>query len=194
MKRYDQAGLLVIWQEGLAEVYELHPNAWDRLEERCEHMVTAGIGQLRAARNAGDRATFAQRKLQGRMPLEPHEKMKLENRRDRADDKASAYYDALQNMGINPYAKVRHRPARPYTLKIDHDEEWQSIYRPIHEEWEELASLSYAERYRMMGMAGYERAEIEKARSMAGKMGQGPRVFVGVNDPQQVAAARLTNF
>ena len=31
-----------------------------------------------------------------------------------------------------------------------------------------------------MGMAGYTRQEIDEARRMAGKVGRGPRVFVGV--------------
>ena len=108
-------------------------------------MVTAGIGQLRAARNASDKASYAQRKLQGRMPFEPREKAKLEARRDKADTKAAAYYDALLGMGINPHAKVRPpRPPRPY-MKIDHGEEWVSIYRPIYEEWQQLQDVPLAD-------------------------------------------------
>jgi len=182
LKRYNQAGLLVIWQEGYAKEYELHPDAWDRLEERRQHMVTAGIGQLRAARNASDNASYAQRKLQSRMPLEPGQKMKLENRRDRADEKVAAYYEALLGMGIDPRAKVR--PPRPprYRNQIDHGEEWVSIYRPIVEMWDELAPAPFAERYRMMSYAGYEREDIDTARRLAGKVGRGPRHFKGFAD------------
>jgi hypothetical protein len=128
------------------------------------------------------------------MPLEPRQKMKLENRRDKADDKVAAHYDSLLTMGINPYIKVRPpRPPRPY-LKIDHAEEFASIHRPTMEVWDEFAPLPYADRYRLMGMAGYERKEIDKARFMAGKVGKGPRHFVGVGDgpthsqSQEVAA------
>jgi DNA-binding MarR family transcriptional regulator len=183
LKKFGQAGLLVIWDERRAKEYELHPNAWDRLEERREHMVTAGIGQLRAARNASSIATYAQRQLQGRMPLEPREKAKLTQRRDKADGKAAAHHDALLGMGINPFIKVGpKRESRPY-MKLD--------YRPIIDLWQELAPLPFADRYRLMGFAGYERKEIDIARRMGGR---GPRHFVGVgqeathSQSQEVAA------
>jgi DNA-binding MarR family transcriptional regulator len=181
LKRFEQAGVLVIWQEGRAKEYELHPDAWDRLEERREYMVTAGIGQLRAARNANEIAAYAQHKLQGRMPLEPREKAKLEVRRDKADDKAAAYYEALLRMGIDPRAKVRHRPPR-LRNKFDHGEEWVSIHRPIVEMWDELAPSPFAERYRLMSFAGYEHKDIDTARRVAAKVGRGPRQFKGFSD------------
>jgi DNA-binding MarR family transcriptional regulator len=188
LKKFAQAGLLFIWQEGCAKVYELHPNAEERLEERREYMVTAGIGQLRAARNANEIAAYAQRKLQGRMPLEPGQKSKLENRRDRADQKAAASYDALLSMGIDPRAKVRQCPPR-HRIRVDHGEEWVSIHRPIVEMWDELAPSSFADRYRMMGMAGYTRREIDDAKRMAAKVGRGPLQFKGFHDPVQAAVA-----
>jgi DNA-binding transcriptional ArsR family regulator len=180
LKKFDRAGLLLELQEGRARWYELHPNAWDRLEERREHMVTAGIGQLRAARNASSIADFAQHKLQGRMPLEPREKAKLEVRRDKADAKAGAHYDSLLGMGINPYIKVGPKREPRAFMKIDHGEEWVSIHRPIYEQWQQLIDMTPAERFRMMLLAGYTRKEIDDAKRMAGRMGRGPRVFIGV--------------
>lgn len=188
LKRFTQTGLVLIWQEGRTKEYLLHPNAWDLLDDKREHMVTAGIGQLRAAKNASDKASYAQRKLQGRMPLEPRQKAKLEVRRDKADEKAAAHYDALFGMGIDPHAKVRHRPPRP-RLKIDLAEEWTSLYRPLFEQWEELAPLSFAERYRLLAFAGFERDEIDKARRRAGEFNSIPRQFVGVGEPSQEMAA-----
>jgi hypothetical protein len=188
VNRYDQSGLLFIWKQRRANVYELHPNFEERLDEARPQMTTYGIGQLRAARNASSIADFAQHKLDGRMPLEPGEKSKLENRRDKADAKAGAHHDALLGMGINPFIKVRPPgPPRSY-LKIDQGEEWVSIHRPIFEQWQELADLQFADRYRKLGMAGYTRQEIDAARRMATKVGRSPRQFVGVGQQEAVAA------
>jgi DNA-binding MarR family transcriptional regulator len=178
LKKFEAVGLLLTWLDGRANVHELHPNAEERLEERREHMVTAGIGQLRAARNANDKARFAHRKLQSRMPIEPREKARLENRRAQSDAKVDAYYESLTRMGINPYAKVAHRSAttivqedwsgfsedelaaldpdkpikmpRPETLRFDASEEWRSWGRDMWEVLELLGDCGIHDKIRLL--------------------------------------------
>ncbi len=142
LKRFMQVGLVMVAHYGRAKEYWLCSNAEEMLEELRESMVTAGMGQLRAARNASDTASYAHRQLRSNATLEPGKRAWLENRRDNCDAKARAIYESLTQRGINPHAKVRdrkeHQAPRPNTVRFDAVEEWRSWGRDL---WEVLLLL-----------------------------------------------------
>jgi DNA-binding MarR family transcriptional regulator len=166
LKRFIQAGLVMVAHYGRAKEYWLCSNAEEMLEELREHMVTAGKGQLSAGKNASDTASYAHRQLSSNAPLEPSKRAWLENRRDKCDAKASAIYASLESMGINPHAKVAHRTPRPNTIRFDAVEEWRSWGRDM---WEVLLLLGddkLEEKIRLLTVAEVgEDASIETYRN-----------------------------
>jgi hypothetical protein len=217
LRRMNDMGLLVVWQ-GKPYRYDLHPNFEEVLDDLRPLLPSYGIGAKRAKETARARAAFCDHQLEidSRMP-EDREKARLRARRDKYNKAELAYVAAMEDMGLNPWAKLVDRRdtrtivqddlgsltleelvsldpdppkkvSRPH-MKIDYGEQWVSVDRPIYEQWQELAPLPYAERYRLLSFADYEREEIDRARRMAGKMGRGPRQFVGVGEPAQEVAA-----
>jgi DNA-binding IscR family transcriptional regulator len=153
LKRVNQAGLLVVW-EGRAKSYELHPNAEELLEDRREHMTTAGIGQLRVARNHAAIGTYAQQRLTGRMQLDPGHRARLEQRRETNDGLALTMYESLALQGINPHARVAgYRQPRPPGLHLDPMEEWHSWGRDLWEVWRLLGDDSEQDKLRLLTIA-----------------------------------------
>lgn len=125
------------------------------------------------------RAAWADRELAKRIQREPRERAKLEARRDKYNAAAIAGADRLRGLGIDPSVKVIVRPPKPRLLRVDPAAGWEAA-RPIWESWQELIDVPAAERYRLLGFAGWERAEVDAARMMAAKAGKGARAFVGV--------------
>jgi transposase len=153
LKRFMQAGLLMCAHYGRAKEYWLRSNAEELLEEKREHMVTAGKGQLSAGRNASDTASYAHRQLRSKAPLEPSKRAWLENRCATKDAKARAIYDSLESMGINPYAKVAHRTPRPNTLRFDAAEEWRGWGRDTWETLQCFGDMELSEKIRLLTFA-----------------------------------------
>ncbi len=153
LKKFIQAGLVIVAHYGRAKEYLLCSNAEEMLEGIRPEMVTAGKGQLSAGKNASATASYAHRQLSGNAPLEPGKRAWLENRRDKCDAKASAIYASLESMGINPHAKVAHRTPRPNTLRFDAVEEWRSWGRDMWEVLELLGDCDMSEKIRLLTIA-----------------------------------------
>ena len=105
VKRFERAGLLLLWKAGREYWYELNPSAEELLDERREHMVTAGMGQAKKAHHGTEKAFDADRKLEALETTESDEAVKLELRRHRNAMIALAGYQALWRKGIKPRVK-----------------------------------------------------------------------------------------
>lgn len=178
LKRYRTAGLLFVWKEGRANVYQLHPNAEQRLEERREHMVTAGCAQLRMGRNESSRAEGYRYHMRRRRDLSQRDKARMGHRIEQANAKALACFDGLEDMGINPYVKVAHRRSKPKLLKVDPAAEWEKV-ADLWQMWrEELGDMPETQRRRTLEWAGFEPEEIDSMLQMAKRAGKRQRDFI----------------
>ncbi len=192
LKRFKQANLLQSVQEcGRATEYWLCSNAEELLEEKREHMVTSGKGQLSAGKNASDTASYAHRQLSSNAPLEPSKRAWLENRRDKCDAKASAIYASLESMGINPHAKVAHRTPRPNTVRFDAVEEWRSWGKDTWETLQCFGDMELSEKIRLLTVAEVgEDASIETYRNTRRAISE--RVDVALSLAQRRASLDFT--
>ncbi len=147
LRKLREAGLLVEW-EGWR--YSLHPDWEANLDELRPEMRSAGVGQTRAYRNTSARAAYLQTKLQTRKPMEAGKRARFVELRDKYDRRAEAVLAGLVAMGIDPrrrLAKVDPHGVpdvpKPTLLKIDHAEEWRTLYAPLWEQWRALAYAGY---------------------------------------------------
>jgi DNA-binding MarR family transcriptional regulator len=195
LKRFIRAGLVMVAQWGRAKEYWLCSDAEKMLEEKREHMVTDGMGQMRVGRNADENASYAHRQLRGNATLEPGKRAWLENRCAAEDAKGEAVRASLLRRGIDPSAKVRERgdtntiveedlselsladlvkadpdktrrAPRPNTLRIDAVEEWRSWGRDTWETLQCFGDMDLSEKIRLWTVAEVgEEASVETYRN-----------------------------
>lgn len=158
LRRLARGGYAESWQENRrsAKVFTLLETAAERLEARRPEMVTGGLGQLRALRQADARASWATWQHRMTRAGDTRERARLEEKRRRADALSLAFADALHGLGIDPKKRVHQRPPKRRT-RYDYQE-----LLVVWQVWKTLDG-SPDDRRRQMVYAGYSGDELEAA-------------------------------
>jgi hypothetical protein len=137
-------------REGL---YVLNPSAEKRMDEIRPHLVTFGVGQMRAGRNFADSADYASYRLRRRKHMETKDIIWWENMRAENDRKAGIYFNWLKEQGFDPCMKVgRERKVRARN-RNDYGEEWRTWGRPLFDSYNALEGLDHDRRVHLLTVA-----------------------------------------